>query len=84
MGDTIPKISYILFMSKSIIRLDVLALIHFSTRMDMISFCSFHFRCPGNCPRGKLTPVKVRVRVMVRVGWQFSSRAIVLEPCFTL
>ena len=43
MGDTIPKISYILFMSKSIIRLDVLALIHFSTRMDMISFCSFHF-----------------------------------------
>ena len=46
-------------------------------------FCFFCFyRCPGNCTRGKLPPVRVRVTVWVRAGvvGQFFSGAIVLEP----
>ena len=33
----------------------------------------------SNCP-----PVGVRVWVRVRVGWQFSSEAIVLKRCLTM
>ena len=42
-------------------------------------------RCPDNCRRGKMAPVRVRVwfRISVKIrvggGGQFSLRAIVLE-----
>ena len=42
--------------------------------------------CPDNCPQGKLPPVSVsvwfRVSVKIKVGGQFSSGTIVLEPYY--
>ena len=42
--------------------------------------CSLKYVVPDNCPKENCPLVRVRVRVSFRVGGQFSSGAIALEP----